>query len=116
MKKEITCVVCPSGCKITVEGEGRNISRIEGFGCKRGEDYAKDEFIEPKRILTTTVKAEGYSCPVIAVRSESPLPKNEIFKAMEEIRKVTAVPPFYIGKVVVGNILDTGVDIVLANC
>lgn len=114
-EKEIICVICPSSCRITVKGDGKNISAITGYTCSRGKEYAQNEYIAPKRTLTTTVKAEGYTCPIIAVRSDKPMPKEKMFDAMEEIRKVTAKPPFAVGKVVIENILDTGVNIVLAN-
>lgn len=114
-EKEIICVICPSSCHITVTGDGKNIQSVTGYTCRRGKEYAENEYIMPKRTLTTTVKAEGYTCPIIPVRSNGPLPKEKIFAAMEEIRKIVATPPFYVGKVVLENILDTGVDIVLAN-
>lgn len=115
IEKEIICVVCPSSCHITVKGDGKTVSEITGFTCKRGKEYAESEYIAPKRVLSTTVKAENYSCPIIAVRSNMPIPKESLFDAMEKIREAVATPPFYVGKVVVENILNTGVDIVLAN-
>lgn len=115
IEKEIVCVICPSSCRITVKGDGRNVTEVTGYTCKRGLEYAANEYATPVRTLTTTVKAEGYTCPVINVRSNKAMPKEKVFDAMEEIRKVVATPPFYVGKPVVENILDTGVDIVLAN-
>jgi len=113
--KEVICVICPSSCHISVKGDGKTISEITGFTCKRGKEYAENEYIAPKRSLATTVKAEGYSCPIISVRSNKPLPKEKITDAMEVIRQAVAKPPFYVGKPVIENILDTGVDIVLTN-
>lgn len=115
IEKEVICVICPSSCHITVKGDGKTVGEISGYSCRRGKDYAETEYIAPKRTLTTTVKAEGYDCPIIPVRSSRPLPKEKMFEAMEEIRKAVAKPPFYVGKPVIENILDTGVDIVLSN-
>jgi len=115
-EREIICVICPSSCHVKVKGEKGKIESIEGYTCKRGKEYAEEEFIAPKRILTSTVKAVGYTCPVIAVRSEKPIPKELLLPAMDEIRKVEAKPPFVIGKPVIENILGTGVNIVLSNC
>ena len=108
IEKEIICVICPSSCRITVSGDGKDIQSITGYTCQRGKEYAENEYIAPKRTLTTTIRAEGYVSPIIPVRSNRPLPK-------EELRKAVATPPFYVGKVIVENILDTGVDIVLTN-
>lgn len=115
MEKEIICVICPSSCRITVSGDGKDIQSITGYTCQRGKEYAENEYIAPKRTLTTTIRAEGYVSPIIPVRSNRPLPKEQIFAAKEKLRKAVATPPFYVGKVIVENILDTGVDIVLTN-
>ncbi len=115
-EKEIICVICPSSCHITVKGNGKEIREIEGYTCKRGEEYARNEYIAPVRTLTSTVKARGYSCPIISVRSDRPIPKEKIFAAMDIIRKTEVEAPFYVGKVVVENILETGANIVLSNC
>ena len=113
--REIVCVVCPRGCLITVEGEGDRIDRISGFTCPRGEAYARQEFTAPMRTLTSTVRAEGYVGPVISVRSKAPIPKEKLLPAMAVLRNVTVTAPFTMGRVVVEDILGTGVDIVLTN-
>ena len=115
VEKEIICVICPTSCHIKVTGDGKNVDEVSGYVCKRGLEYATNEYSAPVRTLTTTVKAEGYTCPIIAVRSNKPMPKDKIFEAMDIIQNVVATAPFYVGKVVVENILDTGVDIVLTN-
>jgi CxxC motif-containing protein len=110
--KKITCITCPLGCEITVEGEGETIQSMTGQGCKRGEEYAKNEFIHPLRILTSTVKVTGASAPLAAVRSNKPMPKELLFRGMEEIRKIEARAPVKRGDVLISNILGTGVNIV----
>ena len=34
-KRELTCIVCPLGCAVTVEMEGTEILSITGHTCKR---------------------------------------------------------------------------------
>lgn len=116
MEREIICVVCPSSCRVTVKGEGTEIAEISGYTCKRGLEYATNEFIAPVRTLTTTIKAEDYVSPIIAVRSNRPIPKDQQFACMEVIKNTKVRGPFAMGQVVIENILDTGADIVLANC
>jgi CxxC motif-containing protein len=111
-KKTITCIICPLGCDITVEGEGENIQSMTGQGCKRGEEYARNEFIHPLRILTSTVKVSGSKIPLAAVRTNKPMPQELLFQAMDEIRKVEARVPVKRGDVIIANILGTGVDII----
>ena len=116
MERKICCIVCPNSCIITVKGDGKQIESMEGYQCKRGQEYAENEYLAPKRMLTTTVKAEGYKLPTISVRSEAPLPKERILDCMEVLRHTVAQGPFDVGKVVVENILGTGVNIILTNC
>jgi len=115
-KQEIICVTCPTGCRITVLADKEEIKEITGFECKRGEAYAINEYLHPKRILTSTVKAIGYVAPVISVRTSTPIPKDKLFDCMREIRKIVVSEPFYDGKVIVENFLDTGADLILSNC
>ncbi len=112
MKKQIICTVCPTGCTITVEGEGKNITSIEGFTCPRGKQYAENEFVSPVRILTSTAKISGTKSPLIAVRSKTPVPKDKLFDCMDEIRKLNLKAPVKTGDVLIENVCGTGVDIV----
>lgn len=114
MKKEIICTVCPMGCHITVEGEGDNVTSVTGHTCKRGEQYATAEFAHPVRILTTTVKTDSKKVPVIAVRSEKPVPKEKIMDCMEVIRQCQVKAPVHTYDVLIENICDTGINIVAA--
>jgi CxxC motif-containing protein len=112
--KKITCITCPQGCEIIVEGEGENILSMTGQGCKRGDEYARNEFIHPLRILTSTVKLSGSSTPLLAVRSNRPIPKELLLKSMDFIRSAKAKVPIKRGTVIISNILGTGADIIAA--
>lgn len=114
-EKLITCIICPSSCKITVKGEGEEIKSVEGFTCKRGEEYARSEYLHPERKLTSTVRAIGYKAPVISVRTSKPIPKDMQLECMKQIRNITVEAPFEIGRVVIENILNTGADVILTN-
>lgn len=112
LEKQITCIICPLGCTITVKGDASSVNSVAGNTCKRGEDYATREFIHPERILTSTIKVEGSGIPVVPVRSSKPVPKEMQFKCMEIIHETVAVSPVKIKDVLIPNILDTGVDII----
>ena len=111
-QKKIICTVCPIGCNIIVRGEGEQIESMEGFGCKRGEAYARSEFSHPVRILTSTVKVEGGNAPLVPVRSSEPVPKDLLFKCMDEIRNLDVKAPVDRYDVLISNILGTGIDII----
>lgn len=53
---KIICIGCPKGCPITVTYEDKTITNIEGFGCKNGENYARNEFTAPVRVLRPPLK------------------------------------------------------------
>ncbi len=112
MKKEIICTVCPRGCHIEVEGEGEKVLSVEGYACKRGLEYASNEFTHPVRILTTTVKMAGVAGDLLPVRSDKPIPKEKLFDCMEVIRKAEAQLPVKRYDIIIENICDTGINIV----
>ena len=62
--KEFICIVCPKGCRLTVDDNGN----VSGNTCIRGEKYGKQEAIDPKRTLTSTVKIKSK----ISVRNNAP--------------------------------------------
>ena len=113
MIRELTCIVCPKGCQLKVELEGKNILSVSGYTCKRGEEYARAECTSPVRTVTTTVRCKDGA--VVAVKTSSPIPKSMIFDVMREINALTADNNVKIGDVVIANVLDTGSDIVVTS-
>ncbi|KYO65476.1 DUF1667 domain-containing protein [Thermovenabulum gondwanense] len=109
-EKTVTCIVCPTGCRIKVTFEDKKIKEIAGNQCKRGFDYAKEEVISPKRMLTTTVFLENGE--LLPVKTEKPIPKELLFKAMEELKNVRVKPPVRMGDVIKENIAGTGINII----
>ena len=112
MEKQIICTVCPQGCRITVAGEGENITSVTGFTCPRGEAYARQEFVCPVRILTGSVRTRNASEVLLPVRSADRIPRDLIPECMKLLRGVEVTPPVRVRDVIVKNILNTGVDIV----
>ena len=116
MKREMICVSCPIGCQLSVElDDNGTVNSVTGNTCKRGEKYAVDECTNPVRMLTTTMKVNGGSLPVISVKTSSPIPKGKMFECMKEINKEVVDAPIRMGAVLISNICDTGVDIVATN-
>lgn len=108
-KKTFTCIVCPRGCRVTIDDN----MNVTGNKCLRGEKYARTEMTNPTRILTTTVKTTFKNMPRVSVKTEEPIPKELIMQAMEEINKVTIKEQKKIGDIVIENILDTGINVIL---
>ncbi|MBQ2750020.1 MAG: DUF1667 domain-containing protein [Clostridia bacterium] len=113
MEKKITCTVCPRGCTILAIREGEEL-KLTGAACPRGEAYAREEFTDPKRMFTSTVRvAEGLSeITLLPVKSAGPVPKRILFDLAELCREVVVTEKIKRGDVVVRNALGCGVDLV----
>ena len=112
MNRIITCIECPLGCKLSVDIENSNVIKVSGNKCPKGFDYAKAEVENPKRILTSTVVAEGLSSKMVSARTSGSIPKSIIPEAMSEIKLIVIKKPVKTGDVIVKNFLDTGSDLV----
>lgn len=114
MKKEFTCIICPNSCNITVElDDKQEIISITGQTCKRGEEYVTQELEHPVRTIASSVLVDNGEMPLVSVRLNAPIPKEKIFEAMEEIKKVRLQAPVEIGQVAISNILGTGADVIV---
>ncbi len=111
--RKLTCIVCPKGCELTVTfGGAGEIEKIEGYTCKRGEEYARNECTHPVRTVTSTVKTE--SGRTIAVKTAAPIPKELVFEAMKEINAVR-IPDdkaMAIGDIIISDVCGTNVSVV----
>ena len=91
MTKELTCIECPKGCRITVELIDGEVKSVKGNDCPRGKKYAESEVVCPMRVLTTTVRCS--SGEMVSVKTDKPVKKAELFELMEKIN----------GKIVAGK-------------
>lgn len=108
--RELTCIVCPRGCQLTVELDGDKVVSVSGNICKRGYTYAEAECTNPVRCVTTTVRCE--SGKVVAVKTASSVPKASVFDVMKQINRTVAPNGVKIGDVIIKNVAGTGVDVV----
>ncbi len=109
--KEIRCLVCPTGCLVNVENVNGELI-IEGHSCKRGEEYAKEEFIAPKRILTTTMQVENGFLSLIPVRSHRAIPKDRLRDTLKEIARAVVKAPIKMGDILIENVLGLEINII----
>ena len=108
---ELTCIVCPRGCKLQIEAENGGYT-VTGNGCKRGGVFAVNEMTDPKRTICSTVRTVFPDVPVLPVRVSDEIPKNRIFDVMHEINKAVVKTPVGRGEAVIKNVLDLGVDVI----
>ena len=111
-KMNIVCTSCPVGCRLTVfEDKDGNIE-VEGNVCKRGKNYAVDEFSNPKRMVTSSVKVSGGQYPLVSVKTDKPIQKALVPEALKIIKNSKVKAPVNIGDVIAANIDGTDVSIV----
>ena len=103
------CIMCPMGCPIEVNKIDDKIT-VAGNTCKRGEVYGIQEFISPKRVVTSLIKAIGGG--VVSVKTNQLVDKSKIFDILEELKNIRVKPPVHIGDIIIKNVLNTGADIV----
>ena len=106
MNREIICIVCPRGCRMTAQIQGESIS-VTGHTCPRGEKHAVDEILHPVRSLTSIVRVGNRLDTMVSVKSEQPVPKGEMFAIMAKIRETVVEAPVAIGDVILDNICGT---------
>ena len=109
MKKTLTCIECPVGCQVTVEMDEGRILSVTGNACPRGKVYAENEVTCPRRIITTTVRAEDGR--VVPVKTNRAVKKDEMFEVMEKIKNLRVTLPIKVGDVVYKEIAE-GCDLV----
>lgn len=110
MTKDITCIVCPKGCRIAVDTG--NPCSISGYSCPKGLEYAKNELLHPVRTVTSTVGITGAAHSRLPVKTDRDIPKELIFDCMKLIRETTVSAPVSCGQIIIKDILGTGADLV----
>ena len=111
-EKRITCIVCPIGCKILVESRGKLIENLDGNKCVKGIEYAKNEALDPRRMLTTSVLVKDGEWPLVSVKSSQPVPKDGVFKILNEIKKVKLNAPVKAGEEIIKSVANTDFNII----
>ena len=104
-KRELTCIVCPRGCQLVVELEGKNVLSVSGNICKRGAIYAENECVNPMRTVTTTAKTSDGG--VVACKTETAIPKDKMFECMEIINNTVVELPAHVGDVIIEDVFGS---------
>ncbi len=108
----MVCIECPKGCVLSVDIENCKVTKVTGAKCPKGIIYAATEVENPSRILTATVLADGLGLKLVPVRTDKPIPKKDLFRAMEEIGRMRITKPLRAGDTIVENFLGFGVKLV----
>ncbi len=105
------CAVCPRGCRLVVAvGAGR--ATVSGNACPRGAEYGLSEALDPRRILTTTLRTNLAGRPRLPVKSSGPIPKSRLLEAARALDGLVVEGRRRSGEVLVSDLLGLGVDMV----
>jgi CxxC motif-containing protein len=128
--RELTCIVCPIGCRLSVEESPDGRLAVSGNRCARGALYAEEEIRSPKRVVTATcriewsAKAGGRSggkagggaealggLRRLPVRSSVSCPKEQVDELIADIYAVAVSPPIKRGAAIISNWKGRGIDV-----
>ena len=104
---ELVCIVCPKGCRMTVEN-----GVVTGNTCKKGEAFAKAEATCPMRTVCSTVATSFESMPVLPVRTDGDIPKAQLGELMQLVHTLQVTKPLHRGDVVASGVLGTVVNLI----
>lgn len=112
--KNLTCIVCPNGCSLSVEKAGEQFI-VEGNRCPKGKEFAINEITDPKRSICSTVKTAFKKAPRLPVRTNGEVAVKAIFNVMEQINKIFIDKPIHTGDVIIENVSNTGINVIAAS-
>ena len=110
MNRELICICCPMGCRITVTTENGQITDVTGNTCPRGKENAISELTAPVRMVTSFVKTSQGKC--VPVKTASPVPKEKITDVMKAIKETRIDLPVKMGDVIINDVSGTGINII----
>lgn len=111
MEHKLTCIICPNGCELIYDDEK---DKVSGNLCPRGEMFAKQEILDPHRMVTALVKTKFSSTPVVSVRLNQKIKKKDIAKVMKAIDKMIINKKMKMGEVIIKDVADLkGIDVIL---
>jgi CxxC motif-containing protein len=100
------------GCPLQLAHEGDEIIEVLGNDCKRGAKYAKQEFLDPRRSLSTTVAISGAVWSRLPVKTTGQVPKERVMEAARVIHEIRCRAPVEIGQVLLEGLLgEAGLDV-----
>jgi len=124
--RELTCIVCPIGCSLSIEETSSSSSlaslTITGNRCHRGAAYAEEEIRAPKRVVTATCGialtpevpgSRALTAPRrIPVKSSAPCPKEKILELLKDIYSLKLSLPVKAGDRLITDWKGSGIDVV----
>lgn len=103
--RQFTCIGCPIGCPLQLEHEGNLIKEVFGYECDRGAKYARQEFTDPRRDMSTTVAISGAPWPRLPVKVSGAIHKDQVLEAVRKIHELKIKAPVTMGQVLIKDLM-----------
>ena len=111
MKKDLICIACPLGCRLTAQWEEETDVMIAGNTCSRGAVYGREEVVSPRRVVTATVSLKSGILKRLPVTTTGPVHKGSIAALLNRLYSLELTPPVKIGEVVL-ELKEEGIMVV----
>ena len=109
---ELTCIVCPIGCRLTVNRTADGEIEVSGNRCKRGVAYAREEFLDPRRIVTGTCAISGAVSARLPVKSSNGVPIDDLAPFLKAMYEIRLSAPVKRGALIASDLGGTGIDLI----
>ena len=115
MTKNMICINCPRGCRLTVTRSAEEQWEVTGNFCVRGKSYGIQEATDPRRTVTAVVPSADPHLPCAPVRSNAPVPVKMIPDLLNELYQMRLTAPAKRGECLITNWRETGIDIIFTS-
>ncbi len=113
MKREMICIICPRGCSMCAEITDDTV-KVTGNTCPKGEEYAVNECLHPVRTVTATVRVENRDNTMASVKTQAPVPKENMMDVIKALRAIRVRAPLAIGEIILDNVFGTSIIVTKA--
>ena len=139
---EMICITCPMGCHLSIERLSESDIAVTGNRCARGEQYAREEMLSPRRVVTATCKVasssiakapasitaasvEPKASPLdaaaadlsqprrVPLRTKAAFPRERIPELLKLMYGLELGLPVRRGQVAIADALGTGIDVIV---
>ncbi len=111
-KKHLICIGCPISCPLELTIVGGKILEITGNECKRGEDYARQEYTAPSRMVSTTITCTSGLWPRLPVKTAEAVPKDKVLAIVKALHMIKIEAPVQMGQVILSDVEKTGIAVI----
>ena len=105
---EFTCIVCPRGCRLTVDGD----LLVYGARCSKGLTWANQELSSPERTVCTSVLVTHGDRLLVSVKTDRPVPKDSMRSIVQTLYDIIVEAPIAMHQVIVENPSDVLCNII----